>query len=173
MFKARIIDDKDYYSFRSKQLLLLILLSIPLGVLANLFTFSILLSSVIVVGYLYVAFLLFKNAKSIRSTINNSKIELNNESIRILDRFNQALEVYKIEDISEIEVLEEYKLPQEDLKDVVEEIFGKYKISYIQFVWNNECKKINFEIDSNYMLGKLNEVINNWSASGVKLSKVN
>ena len=74
--------------------------------------------------------------------------------------------------LAEIMVMEEYKLPQENLKEIVEEIFGKYRINFIKFVYQDKIVQVNFEIDSNYMLKRLNEVISNWSKSGVKLNKI-
>ena len=172
MFKAKIIENKNSSSSKRKQLLLLSTLFIPLVLFVCFFPLQLGLKSIFAIGYIYVAFMLFKNAKSLRPTMNHRRIEISEEVIRITGRKNKELELYKINELSEIMIMEEYSLPQENLREIIEELFGKYKVNFIKFIYRKESKQFNFEIDSILMLQRLNEVIGNWSRSGVKLSKI-
>jgi hypothetical protein len=172
MFKAKIIEDKNYYSFKRKQLALLATLFIPLVFFICLFPLQLWIKSIMAMGYVYVAFMLFKSAKSIRPATHYRRIEISNKGIRIMGRNNKELESYEINELSEVTVMEEYRLPQENLREIIEEIFGKYQTNFIKFSYQKKSKQFNFEIDSIFMLKKLNEVISNWAKSGVKLNTI-
>ena len=171
MFKAKLIENDNYYKLRSKQLLLMLLPSIPFGLLVNFYQIPTWLTVVVIGLYILVIILLIRNQKGMNSVLGNKLIEIDEQEIRIKSKNGTEEEIVNLDDVEKIILKEDYSMPQETMKEIGEEIIGKAKQNYLILQQNNQKRKLDFEIDSYFMIKQLNKLIENWETRGYNIER--
>ena len=173
MFKAKLIENENYYNLRSKQVLLMFLPSIPIGLLVNFYSIPIWLTVLMIAVYLLLAALMTKNQKQINSILSNKIIEIDEKEIRIMSNKGIRAETISLEKIDKLILKNEYSIPQETIKEIGKEIVGNTKQNYLILQHNGQDRKIDFEIDSYFMLKQLDKLIDNWNSKGYNIVRIN
>ena len=172
MFKAKLIDNKDFYKLKNKHFWLLILPSIPIAILSNFLLFPAWLTALTVVCYIMLFVFTSKNQKVMNSMVGQNNIEIDENEIRIKSQKGRTLEVLKIENLEKIVLQKVYGIPQETMKDMVNEFKGTTRKNYLIIQKENKKRKFDFEIESHYMITQLNKIIDSWNEKGLKIEKV-
>ena len=171
MFKGTLIDNQDYYKLRSKQILYIMLPSLAIGLLVNFYSMPIWVTIAAINFYIAIVILTSKNQKSINK-VTYKKIEIDNQKIQIKEKDGQIVETINLEPNNLIKVKAKYKIAQETASDLKEEIKGNNEKHYIIIKKNEIERRIDFEIDSYYMLKQLSKVIEQWEKEDYKIQYV-
>lgn len=172
MFKAKLIENENYYKLRSKQLLLILLPSIPIGFIVNFYQISIWVTILMIGIYIVAIVLMIRNLKQFNSHIGNKQIEIDEEEIRIKSKKGVQEETINLNEIEKIILKDDYSIPQETIKEVGKELMGNTKQNYLILHKNNTGRKLDFEIDSHYMVNQLNKIIESWNSKGFNIEKI-
>ena len=166
MFKAKLIENESYYKLRSKGLLLMLLLWLPIGLIVNFYKIPIWLTIVTVGLYLLANVLIVRNQKRLSSLVGNKQIEIDEKEIRIKSKKGIQQEAIHLDKVDKLIIQDTYSLPQETIREVGREMTGKTKQNYIILEQNSQKRKLDFEVDSYYMIEQLNKLIENWKVNG-------
>ena len=169
MFKAKLIANEDYYKLRSKQLLLMLLPSIPFGLLVNFYQIPIWLTILMMGLYIGAIFLMVRNQKQISSVLGNKLIEIDIDEIRIKSKNGADDETIKLNGVEKIILKDEYSMHLETIKEVGQELAGKAKQNFVILQQDNERRRLDFEVDSYYMVNQLNKLIESWKIKGYEI----
>ncbi|MEM9546780.1 MAG: hypothetical protein AAGA77_12450 [Bacteroidota bacterium] len=172
MFKAKLIENKKYYQLRAKQAWLMLIPTILLGLIINFYQFPtwIIISAVLALVCSYL--IMLRNQNALKKLSNQNAVELDEKEIRIRSLRSGTDECFSLDEVDKIIVQEEYGIPQESYTDLTEEMMGLPKENFMIILNKKEKRKIDFEIESHYMLTQLNKVIKNWIQNGVKIETV-
>ncbi len=165
MFKGKLIEQAKYYSLRSKQSLIALLLSVMGAIVVNSYSFPIWTILILVLIYVFSFSFLLKYQKSL-AKLTEKIIEISEEKILIKENNGKITETISIDPSDRIKVIAEYKLPQESLKDFQEELEGKMKRNFLIIEKNNHERRFDFEIPTHFMLNQLKKVIKQWQTEG-------
>ena len=175
MFRAKLISDPNYYSYKKKlvaysqlAIIFVLILYIILRFVAHVkeawgISFF--------VVYAFSFYFTIKYNKKIKKAIDKKIIEIYGTQIEIKDNHGNLLESFNVKDADKIIVKNEYKMPEEGFKDIINTIKGKFVKNYIIFEFNGKQKKYDFLFDSYYMIEKLKELIKEWEAAGYNVIK--
>lgn len=169
MFKAKLIENKNYYRLKSKQLILVSLPVIPIGLIVNFYQIPIWVTIIMIGLYIVTIILIAKNQKQINTVIGKRLIEIDNEVIRIKSNKGIADETINLNEVETIIIKDEYSMSQETIKEIGQELVGKVKQNYLILLQNNHKRKLDFEVDSYYMINQLNRQIEKWKMQGYKI----
>jgi hypothetical protein len=172
MFKAKLIENESYYKLRSKQLLLILLPSIPFGLLVNFYKIPIWLTIVMFGFYILAIILVSKNQKQMNSILGNKLIEIDEEEIRIKSKTGIQQEVIRLAEIDKLILKKKYSMPQETIMEIGSEINGNAKQNYLIFQKDSKKRKLDFEIDSYFMIEQINKIIEKWEVKGYEIERV-
>ena len=177
MFKAKLIDHEKYYKLKRKQLLFLLIPSLPMWFAASFLQVpNWIILVVIVLVFLFFTLILImvsvKNQRQVNLVFGNQLLEIDETEIRIKSKKGVLKEVFKLNEIENLLVKEEYAMPQETIKEVHEELKGNPNPNYLIVRQNNKERKLFFEIDSYYMAKQLNNLIALWVGRGYNVEKV-
>ena len=172
MFKAKLIENENYYKLRSKQLLLMLIPSISIGLLVNFYQIPIWLTLLMIGLYIGATFLMVRNQKQISSVLGNKLIEIDMDEIRIKSNKGTEDEIIKLNRVKKIILKNEYSIPQETLKEVGQELIGKAKQNHIILQQDNQRRQLDFEVDSYYMMNQLNKLIESWKMKGYNIERM-
>ena len=173
MFKAKLIENESYYKLRSKGLLLMLLLWLPIGLIVNFYKIPIWLTIVTVGLYLLANVLIVRNQKRLSSLVGNKQIEIDEKEIRITSKKGIQQEIIHLDKVDKLIIQDTYILPQETIREVGREMTGKPKQNYIILEQDSQKRKLDFEVDSYYMIEQLNKLIENWKANGYNIEILN
>lgn len=173
MFKAKLIDNQNYYKLRRKQISLTIfgILSVPL-----IYTYQlpIWVTGIGISLYVLAQILIYKNRKNLNSLIGNSKIEFDEKEIRVISKKINNKEIINLENIDKLIIKDNYSIsPDRNITRSGKELIGKPTKNYIIIHQNNKERKLDFEIDSHYMIIQLNKVIEKWTNSTFSIEILN
>ena len=172
MFKAKLIENKKYYQLRVKQAWLSLIPTIAIGPIANFYQFPawIFISAVLVCALS--SLVVFRILKQMKKLSEQNAIEMNEKEIKIKSLSNGKSERIALDELEKIMIQSEYRIPQDSYKDYGNEILGNPKENYLILCNNETERKIDFEIESHYMLTQLNKLITSWSQTGIKIEIV-
>lgn len=173
MFKAKLIEKENYYKLRSKQLLLMLLPSIPIAFLVQFYQIPIWVSVLMIGVYITLFVYILKNQKQINAILGNRIIEMDQNEIIIKSKKGVEEERINLNNVEKIILNDEYKMAQENLKDFGEELRGKAKRNYIILQQNGHKRQLDFEIDSHYKINQINKLIENWEKNGFIIEQMN
>lgn len=173
MFKAKLIENENYYKLRSKHLLLMLLPSIPVGLLVNFYQIPIWVTILMIGFYVTTIFLMARNQKQISSVLGNKLIEIDRDEIRIKSKKGTEEETIKLNEVDRIILKDEYSIPQETLKEVGQELTGNAKQNFVILYQDNYKRQFDFEVDSYYMINQLNKLIETWKTKGYRIEREN
>lgn len=172
MFKAKLIDSERYYQLRRRQLMFVMMPSVLLAFIINHYHFPVWLTALLIGAYLLVAIWAFRNQQRMHAMFGNKLLEIDDNAIRIMSKNGDQLEVIRLEDLEKIILKEEYSMPQETIREVGEEVSGKAKQNYIILQQNNQRRKLDFEMDSYFMIAQLNKAIDIWTSKGYSIERL-
>ena len=172
MFKAKLIEDENYYKLRSKQVLLMLLPSIPIGLLVNFYQVPIWLTIAMIGLYILIIILMNRNQKLLSSMVGNKRIEIDDKEIRIISNKGIQREIIKLDNIDKLILKDSYSMPQETIKELGQEMTGKTKQNFLILQQNSQKRKIDFEIDSYFMLKQLDKIIDSWESKGYTIARM-
>ncbi len=172
MFKAGLVENKKYYNFRSKQLLVLLLAGAINGLLVNIYESPVWLT-ILVIG-LYVGVLVYsvRSQRQMRLSAGDKRIEMDVDEIRIKSKDGSDKENIPLNQVDKLILKDEYSLPQETVQEVGQELAGKTKQNYLILLRDGRERRLDFEIDSQYMLRQLNKLIESWKLKGYPIDRV-
>jgi len=180
MFRAKLIEHKSFYKLRHKLLIFSLIGAITIGIASNIIIPKYLNTATYIVGLIAVFVIAivffrkqYKIQKGIDGLIKNKKIEISEQSIRIVKADKTTEKEFIINNQSFIKVKDSYEIPEEHLKNIVNEISGKSIENYVIYKNNNSEVRFDFIIDSYYMIEKLKKVIVNWKAVGISVESIN
>jgi len=153
MFKGKLIENKNYYNLRSKQLLYITLPSIVVGLFVNFFQLPTWITIVAVIFYVVIMIQSFRNQKAMFK-VTNKRIEMVQDKIEIKEVNGRLIETIELKNVDKLIVKNDYKMPQETMEDLKEEIKGDTEEHYIILEKNNEQRRLDFVIESFYMLNQ-------------------
>ena len=173
MFKAKLIENESYYKLRSRKILLMLLLWLPIGLIVNFYKIPVWLTIVTVGTYLLANVLIVRNQKRLNTMIGNKQIEIDEKEIRIISKKGIQQEIIHLDKVDKLIIQDTYILPQETIREVGREMTGKPKQNYIILEQDSQKRKLDFEVDSYYMIEQLNKLIENWKANGYNIEILN
>ncbi len=168
MFKAKLIENGEYYKLKNKQQLIAILLTILLGFFVNVYQLPVWLAIPIIAFYIAAMILMVRNRRQISAVVGNKRIEIDEEQIRIKSKKGSD-ETIHLNRVERIMLKDEYVLPQRTIKDVGHELSGKSKQNFVILYQNNRARQLDFEVDSYYMINQLDKLIETWKQKGYHL----
>ena len=172
MFKGTLIEHKNYYNLRSKQLLFIILPSIAVCLLVNFYKMSIWITIGAIVFYVAVMIMTSKNQKAMQK-VANKRIEIDQNKIEIKEADGTVIETIEIENVNKLILKDDYKMAQETLKDLKEEIKGNIEKHYLILENNKIQRRFDFVIESYYMLNQLKKLVQDWQNKNVLIEYAN
>lgn len=166
MFRAGLIENKQYYKLRSRKLLLMLLPAIPLAFVINYYMIETWVA--ILMGSLYIAslWLIFKNQTKLSSILGKRSVEFDEQEIRISSKHGELMETIALDQIDRIVIKKEYALPGENMNDLNNEIRGVTQQNFIVLQKDAQERRLDFELDSYYMLEQLKKVLLAWKSNG-------
>ena len=171
MFKAKLITNPRYYALRRQQLLLPFLIVMPVAFLVNPFKWPIWITIGAFCIYILVAWLTWRNEQKIKAATGEQRLEIEADTIRILDGKGQIIETILPHTIDKIEVKNSYAMPQESIKDMVQEMKGYPQRHYIRMVKAGQTRQLDFEVDTHYMLNQLRKILSAWEQAGYAIKR--
>lgn len=169
MFKAKLIDDRDYYQLRTNQLIFMLLPAIPIAFLVNYYKFPVGILVAAVVLYVSILYVMRKNQKLIQLMTGQTWIEIDPEEIRITAHKSGHQATIGLGDVDKIIISNDFGVPQETIKDISKELVGKPKENFIIVERDHTQQKFDFIIDSYYMTSQLEKIVAHWRNQGYKL----
>ncbi|PHN01293.1 hypothetical protein [Flavilitoribacter nigricans] len=173
MFKAKLIENKKYYRLRSKQLVLMLLPSIPIGLIVNFYQIPIWVTVLMIGLYIVAIILMARNQKQITANLGNKIIEIDEEAIRIKSKKGVEDELISLNEVEKIILKDEYSMPQGTIREVGQELTGKTKQNYLIIYQDSRKRQLDFEVDSYFMVNQLNKLIEIWKMKGYNIERVN
>lgn len=166
MFKAKIMEDADYYQLRRKHLLILLLPVLPAGILYNIYDLPSWLIIATVVVYVIIIAFGIRNQKSMSSLLGHRMLEIDADEIRIKTKNGKAVESFSPKSLARISVQDKYTIPHESMSGMTKEVKGKPIVNYISILSDQDERRFDFELDSHYMISQLEKVISGWKNQG-------
>lgn len=171
MFKAKLIDNDNYYKLKRKHFLLFVMPAIPMAILVSFFQIPLWLTLIAGGLYVLILFLSNKNQKRINLVFGNKLLEIDKDEIRIKSKKGVQQEVFKLNEVDKLIVKEHYAMPEERLEEVRKEIMGTTDQNYLIVQQYQKERKLYFEFDSYYMVNQLDKLIKSWSVNGIRIEK--
>lgn len=167
MFKGKLIENESYYKLRKEHALYILIPSCVVGYLFN--NKNIDFGGVIGVAipYLILLYFSFRNARAI-AKVSSKNIEIDKNQIRILDEKFSLSETIELNHETVIKLREEYRMA-DTMKDAANETFGKIKEHFIVVEHNAQERRFDFELNSYFMIERLNSLIDLWKKDGYKV----
>ena len=171
MFKGTLIENKNYYSLRSKQLLYIMLPSIAIGLLVNFYQMPVWITIGAIISYVAFMIMTSKNQKAMHK-VANKRIEIAQNKIELKETNGSLIETIEIETIDKLILKSDYKMAQETMKDLKEEIKGNAEEHYIILENNNKQRRLDFVIESYYMLNQIKKLVQVWENKNLLIEYV-
>ena len=171
MFKGNLIENQKYYSLRNKQLLYMLLPSITIGLFVNFYQMSIGVTIGAIMLSVVVIFLTLRNQKEILN-VTKKRIEISQNTIELKEASGKVIETISIDEDAKLILKNDYKMAQETMKDIKEEIKGNIEKHFIVVEINNIQKRFDFTIDSHYMLNQLKKIVQLWQKETLSIEYV-
>ena len=114
----------------------------------------------------------YKIRKKADSLIENKRIEVSDKSIHIINADKSLYAEYEINELSHLFVKDVYAIPEENIKDFINEFRGDGRKNYIIYNTDNKSVRFDFVIDSYYMIEQLKKVVTSWKANNVTVESV-
>lgn len=115
---------------------------------------------------------MIRNQKRLSAIVGNKQIEIDNKEIRIKSKKGIQQEIIHLNKIDKLILKDIYSMPQETIGEVVKEMSGKAKQNYLILEQNSQKRRLDFEIDSYYMVNQLDKIIKNWKANGYNIEQL-
>jgi hypothetical protein len=145
--------------------------SIAIGLLVNFYQMPIWLIIGVMVFYIAIMIMTSKNQKAMHK-VANKRIEIAQNKIELKETNGSLIEKIEIENIDKLIVKGDYKMAHETMKDLKEEIKGNTEEHYIIIESNNKQRRLDFVIESYYMLNQLKKLVRVWESRNLLIEYV-
>ena len=162
MFKAKIIEDKKYYSFKHKALIFYLILNIPLGIVSNFYALPL---KVVVIGLILLAIpfvFMVKYFNESKKTFGKRELVVSSDQIVVKDNKKGSTRNISFSDVNQINVNEHYGTIPDDLGAAAKELKGKFTEHYLEIETNGKTERFDFIIDSYYMAKQFQKIVDAW-----------
>ncbi len=180
MFRTKLIEHRAYYNLRHKLFIYSLLVATTIGLASNIIIPKYLSRTSYIAGMLAIIIISiivirkqYRLQKGIDNIIRNKKIEIHQQTIRIINSDKSIVQEYTIKPHSIIKVKDSYEMPDAHLKSILNEFSGKSIENYIIYKSDKTEVRLDFIIDSFYMIEQLKKVITNWKVTGIKVESIN
>ena len=174
MFKAKLIDNPDFYRIRQK----LIWIGFPTSILIGIIGAFIVEGNSIWIAMgvlgLIIAFIWEVRAqKSFAKLDNGSVISISNSVLELKTSTDEIFERIPLEKATEVVVKSTYQIYGEKLIDIWKEMIGRPQVSFIELHIDQHYHRFEFLVDSYYMLEQLKKSIAASKANGIQVREKN
>jgi len=169
MFKAKLVDPNKYSFFKSKQIIIILVIAIIAGLTANMLFSHILLYSLCLIFLCFAVsiwFIIKKRFEPIGALSYNGTIEINDDVINILTKPAGEPEIIDVNLTDLIIVNNPAPEIEDSFRGMLNTILRKTPVPYLIVQQNNQQRAFHFEMNSNYMYTKLNQIIDSWIKIG-------
>lgn len=170
MFKSKLIENQEYYKHRVRALLFFSISSITVSFVANAFTLPLWLIITSIAALLLITYYSARSFKLLHLLSGRRSIEMNQSHIRIKSRISE--ELIPLEEVDEIWAKKKYVIPQESFLDLFRELRGSPLKNFIIILRGSDEMRLDFDLQSHYMITQLEEVLNSWQVSGSKVKRL-
>ena len=125
-----------------------------------------------IIFYIAVIIMTSKNHKAMHK-VANKRIEIDGNKIEIKKVDGTVIETIEIDSVNKLIVKNDYKMAQETMKDLKEEIKGNTEKHYIILENNRIQRRFDFVIESYYMLNRLKRLVQDWQKKNLLIEYVN
>lgn len=172
MFKAKLIESSDFYTYRKRRLVYILLPELPLAVFINFYQVPVWATVLAIVVYIGLFILIIKNSKKFKALSENRQIELDGNILRVKSNKNHSTIEINLDEAEKIGISKGYGIPEESLKDIANEISGHAKKNFIEISKGPQKQKFEFIIESYYMLGQFENLIQSWTKKGYTIERI-
>lgn len=172
MFKANIIEGKSYYTDRRNSFLWMIVPSVLIGIIVNLFNFPVWVMVYFILFFIGVQVVRFNNIVKVKKASSHRTIELDESEIRIMNSNGGIESRFPISDIEGIKTNYDFSIPFETLESMKEEVTGKFTKNYLEFSNHNKEKRYEFELTTHYSIVQLKKLLEFWESKHLEISKL-
>ena len=166
MFKANIVESREYYKIRKRinyvGSFFTILITVLIGSGIDLRWIGALLLTVFAIEFYY----LKKLNKLSLSLFGKRKIVLDLNSIKILGQDKKLQEEFTPSVLDRIDVYTDLQMSQETMKEVFKD---QHKINCIMLEKDGKSSGYYFEFDSYYMITQLEKILKHWKVQSLNL----
>jgi hypothetical protein len=174
MFKAKLIDDVLYYKLRRRNSLISLASAISYGIIIFIFDLPLSYSILILCFFIAVIYIQIRTTRAMLTKLGNHFIELDLNTINILDKKKNILQSFTPAVLDSIHVKSSLELYGENITYLADELKGKTHSNSIEIVDTGQTHTYLFQVDSFYMLEQLKKIIEHWQMQNthIKLSKL-
>ena len=169
MFKAKIIENTNYYLMKRKYLIIMLIVLFLLGLVSNITLASIYWTPILIIIAVVFSIFLYKTGKKVTNLTEKRKIHISNNSIEILNNSGEIEKEFKVSEADEIIVKDKYQISDESISDLIKEIKGANLKNYLIIKSKGKTNKFDFLVDSHYMILQMKKIINFWSEQNIKI----
>ncbi len=163
MFKANLIENKDYYRLKNNKLLLIILIGLSVNFIFIYHQIPFGLMITILSLYIFLIALIIRKLIKLKSVCKDKQVLFGEQEISVINKNGQKEILIDLNKIEKLMVKETYFFSQEEIAE-------NTKQNYIIIQKNKQNKrKLAFEIDSYYMINQLNQLISQWKAKKIPI----
>jgi hypothetical protein len=172
MFKAKLIENLSYYNLKRRFTLATLISSVVSGLLFGIDHYTSLILAGIFIAMVILLYYQVKFKKQTNHLIRNRKIEIGSERIYLKSRSGKTEEEISLSNVDRIWVQETYKMPEENFRQVLNELAGNHQKNYVIVETAGQKQKFEFSIDSFYMIEQLKKVILQWKEKGLVVETI-
>ncbi len=168
MFKAKIVENTEYYKLKRRTSVLLGFFILVLILIQQDFGFW----QVLVVITVLIAFFVVEKKwiSKMNSMVQKHTLKLDLNGIEVIDKKKNVIKSFIPSVLKQIELVALQALPAYDVGDVRDEFIGPLDKNRIIIDDGNDKYEYEFLIDSHYMLKQLDKIIEHWSNQNIPLT---
>ena len=171
MFKAKVIETREFYKIQGRQGLIFIVSMAIAGILTYAFgTFESFLNAANLSLILFSLVILWYH-RTMKKLYGARKIEITDNKISLLSKKEGNNEIFILDEVDKIILKDKYDVTQLSFTDSLKELTGNPTETFLVLKYANHNRRIDFDIDSHYLLKKLKEVIKKWEKKGYNLER--
>lgn len=161
-FKAPLIDDQNFYAKRRAVIILNFVSFSLIGLVQFMFDLTVLLGFILMAIMVGSFVYLVQAQRAMNKMVAQHFLEADAQEIRILDQQKKLVEAIKVEDLDRIKVDHCFDIAAESLNDIMAELKGQPMKNSISIECQGKRRRLEFLIDSHYMLVQLQKVLKAW-----------
>jgi len=172
MFKAKLIEESEYYNKRRIKVIFYFLPALPSAFLINYYGFPIWVTILAIVTYVTVVVISLRNQKKLTELSQERVMELDDSILRVKSKGNLPSIDIHLNAIDKITIPNGYGIPEVSMKDIANEMSGDAKKNFIIISSSNQTQRFDFIIESYYMLRQFETTIESWVKKGYKIERI-
>jgi hypothetical protein len=169
MFKAKLIESRSYYSLHRRWLWLGFISILPIGFFVNHESYSWWVIVVAAIVFVYLFWLTIKSQRSINAITNNRILEMDDTALRITGKGGNIERQILLSEVDQIAFPTKLRMPDETIVDITKDLAGKARENYLVIRQGDKTERLDFLIESYYMLRQMDELIAQWQQRGLRI----